>query len=271
VQPNLQLINKITSASVKGDHSNLQGRAYDEHRIATGKLPAYQSSYMVRGSVANPEFNFAEVLKSRFLLDSFTVSGGVLPVRGMPIPDYDCFYRLFATYGRSVEEIAKWTNRKSVNLFAEGLLNGVAFKLTGDGSNSKARKIYNEFFASRIDTLGLRLYDGSGLSRNNRITAAHFCDLLNYMTQSPMADEFFNSLPVAGKSGTISELCKGAAGDGRIYAKSGTMTGIKSYAGYINTLSGKKLAFAFVVSGYSCSQSTVKQQMEILLNQLTQY
>ena len=271
VQPNLQLINKITSASVKGDHSNLQGRAYDEHRIATGKLPAYQSSYMVRGSVANPEFNFAEVLKSRFLLDSFTVSGGVLPVRGMPIPDYDCFYRLFATYGRSVQEITKWTNRKSVNLFAEGLLNGVAFKLTGDGSNSNARKIYNEFFASRIDTLGLRLYDGSGLSRNNRITAAHFCDLLNYMTQSPMADEFFNSLPVAGKSGTISELCKGAAGDGRIYAKSGTMTGIKSYAGYINTLSGKKLAFAFVVNGYSCSQSTVKQQMEILLNQLTQY
>ena len=271
VQPNLQLINKITSASVKGDHSNLQGRAYDEHRIATGKLPAYQSSYMVRGSVANPEFNFAEVLKSRFLLDSFTVSGGVLPVRGMPIPDYDCFYRLFATYGRSVQEITKWTNRKSVNLFAEGLLNGVAFKLTGDGSNSNARKIYNEFFASRIDTLGLRLYDGSGLSRNNRITAAHFCDLLNYMTQSPMADEFFNSLPVAGKSGTISELCKGAAGDGRIYAKSGTMTGIKSYAGYINTLSGKKLAFAFVVNGYSCSQSTVKQQMEILLNQLAQY
>jgi len=191
-------------------------------------------------------------------------------VRGMPIPDYDCFYRLFATYGRSVEEIAKWTNRKSVNLFAEGLLNGVAFKLTGDGSNSKARKIYKEFFASRIDTLGLRLYDGSGLSRNNRITAAHFCDLLNYMTQSPMADEFFNSLPVAGKSGTVSELCKGAAGEGRVYAKSGTMTGIKSYAGYINTLSGKKLVFAFVVNGYTCSQSTVKQQMEILLNHLAQ-
>ena len=270
VQPKLQLTNKIISAKIKGDQSNLQGSAYDEHRIATGKLPAYQSSYMVRGSVANPEFNVAEVLKSRFLMDSFIVNGGVVPVRGMPIPDYDCFYRLFATYGRSVQEIAKWTNRKSVNLFAEGLLNGVAFKLTGDGSNSKARKIYKEFFASRIDTMGLRLYDGSGLSRNNRISAAHLCDVLNYMTQSPVANEFFNTLPVAGKSGTVSELCKGAAGEGRVYAKSGTMTGIKSYAGYINTLSGKKLAFAFVVNGYTCSQSTVKQQMEILLNHLAQ-
>jgi D-alanyl-D-alanine carboxypeptidase/D-alanyl-D-alanine-endopeptidase (penicillin-binding protein 4) len=119
--------------------------------------------------------------------------------------------------------------------------------------------------------MGLRLYDGSGLSRNNRIAASHFCDLLDYMTKSPASKEFFNTLPIAGKSGTISELCKGATGEGRVYAKSGTMTGIKSYAGYIHTLSGKKLAFAFVVSGYTCSQSTVKQQMEILLNQLAQY
>lgn len=268
VQAKLQLTNKIISAKVKGDHSNLQGRAYDEHRIATGKLPAYQSSYMVRGSVANPELNVAEVLNSRFLINSFKVSGGVLPARGMPIPDYDCFNRLFTAYGRSVQEIATWTNRKSVNLFAEGLLNGVAFKLTGDGRNSTARKIYKEFFASRIDTIGLRLYDGSGLSRYNRISAAHLCDVLSYMTHSPVSNEFFNTLPIAGKSGTVSELCKGAAGEGRVFAKSGTMTGIKSYAGYINTMSGKKFAFAFVVNGYSCSQSTVKEQMEILLNHL---
>ncbi|MEY3049249.1 MAG: hypothetical protein RL365_1287 [Bacteroidota bacterium] len=271
IQPNLQLNNKIISASVKGDHSNLQGMAYDEHRIATGKLPAYQSSFMVRGSVANPEFNFAQVLKSRFQLNSFNVSGGVLPARGLTIPDYDSLYRLFVNYSRSVQEIANWTNRKSVNFFAEGLLNGVAYKLTGDGRNSKALSIYPEFLATRIDTMGLRLYDGSGLSRKNRIAASHLCDLLDYMTKSSVSAEFFNSLPIAGKSGTIADLCKGASGEGRVFAKSGTMTGIKSYAGYIHTSSGKKLVFAFVVSGYSCSQSKVKQQMEILLNQLAQY
>lgn len=270
VQPNLQLTNKILSANVKGDHSNLQGHAYNEHRIATGKLPAYQSSFTVKGSVANPEANFAEVLKSRFLLRSFDVTGGVVPAKGMNIPDYDCLYRMFATYGRSVQEIAAWTNRKSVNFFAEGLLNGVAFKLTGNGSNRSGLKVYKEFLASHIDTVGLRLNDGSGLSRNNRISAAHLCDLLNYMTKSPVADYFYQTLPIAGKSGTISDLCKGGAAEGRVHAKSGTMTGIKSYAGYINTVSGKKLAFAFVVNGFSCSQSTVIRQMEILLNRLSQ-
>ena len=89
------------------------------------------------------------------------------------------------------------------------------------------------------------------------------------MKTSPAGNDFFETLPIAGRSGTISDLCKGAAGDGRVFAKSGTMTGIKSYAGYIETISGKKLVFAFIASGYSCGQSTVKKQMEILLNALS--
>jgi D-alanyl-D-alanine carboxypeptidase/D-alanyl-D-alanine-endopeptidase (penicillin-binding protein 4) len=268
-QKNLQLSSKIVSSNVKGDHSNLQGKAYDEHRLATGKLPAYQSSYMVKGSVANPEDNFAEVMNTRFLLDSFPVAGGFQTCRGMRLPDYDAMQHLFSHRGRTVKEIATWTNRKSVNFFAEGLLNGVAFKLTGKGTNSQAIDIYKQFFGPKIDTTSLRLFDGSGLSRSNRIAATHFCDLLRYMTKSPAGNYFFETLPIAGRSGTISDLCKGAAGDGRVFAKSGTMTGIKSYAGYIETISGKKLVFAFIASGYSCGQSTVKKQMEILLNALS--
>jgi D-alanyl-D-alanine carboxypeptidase/D-alanyl-D-alanine-endopeptidase (penicillin-binding protein 4) len=187
----------------------------------------------------------------------------------MRSPDYDGMQLLFSHHGRTVKEIATWTNRKSVNFFAEGLLNGVAFKLTGKGTNSQAIQIYKQFFGAKIDTNSLLLFDGSGLSRSNRIAASHFCDLLRYMTTSIAGDHFLETLPIAGRSGTISDLCKGAAGDGRVFAKSGTMTGIKSYAGYIETISGKKLVFAFIASGYSCGQSTVKKQMEILLNALS--
>lgn len=267
-QSKLQLTTKIISANIKGDQSNLQGKAYDEHRIATGKLPAYKSSYLVKGSVADPEFNFAEVFKARLILDSFQVKGSVQACRGLSVPDYDCLFRLFSYHGRSVQEIAGWTNRKSVNLFAEGLLNGVGYHLTGSGTNAQGLKIYKQFFGTRIDTAALRLFDGSGLSRNNRISASHFCDLLEYMTTSPMANEFFETLPIAGRNGTISDLCKGSAGEGRVFAKSGTMTGIKSYAGYIKTVNGKTIVFALIVNGFSCSQATVKQHMEVLLNAL---
>ena len=52
---------------------------------------------------------------------------------------------------------------------------------------------------------------------------------------------FFSTLPIAGESGTLKSLCKGQSGQGRIFAKSGTMSGIKSYSGYVHSSSGKKI------------------------------
>jgi D-alanyl-D-alanine carboxypeptidase/D-alanyl-D-alanine-endopeptidase (penicillin-binding protein 4) len=271
IQPNLNLTCRIVAANIKSDNSNIQGKAYDNNRIATGKLPANKESFMVRASVADPERNFLNVLQEQFKLSEIEVLGTFETKRASKRarPDYDKLRKLIVQKGKTVKDIANLTNRKSVNFFAEGLLNGVAYKLTGSGKNSKAIEIYKKFYAPKMDTSALRLYDGSGLSRNNRISTAHFCDLLTYMTLSPMYNEFFTSLPIAGKSGTIAELCKSGAGEGRVHAKSGTMTGIKSYAGYIHTFSGRKLAFAFVVNGYSCNSSVVKSLMEVVLNELS--
>lgn len=270
-QTELNLQNEILSAKVKGDNSNLQGEAYKQNRSATGKLPSYQSSFRVRGSVADPEKNFADALVTTCTLKGLAVRNGVLGVRvkNVTIPDYDALLLLSKAEGRSVGEIVQWTNRKSVNFFAEGLLNAVAYQYTGCGSNSNALKVCRQYLAQRMDTSGLRLYDGSGLSRNNRISAAHLCGILTYVYPSNIYEAFKASLPVAGKSGTIKDLCIGEAGESRVFAKSGTMTGIKSYAGYIHSISGRNIVFTLISSGYSCSQAHVKGQMQVLLNALS--
>ena len=269
-QPNLSLNCKIVSADIGYDNSNIKGKAYDENRSATGKLPANKESYVVRGSVANPESNFMHAMNDFFTKSSFNVSGGIHSNKTLKykLPDFDSIARLFNVNSVALKEITSLTNHRSINLFAEGLLNGVAYKLTGIGTTSKGIEIYKKFYGPRIDTTGLILYDGSGLSRNNRISASHLCSLLAYMTTSNAYEDFFNSLPIAGVNGTISDLCKGKAGDGKVHAKSGTMTGIKSYSGYIKALHGHDIVFAFIVSGHSCNQNTVIAQMEILLNAL---
>lgn len=269
-QSQLQLQHQILSAKVRGDNSNIQGEAYQQFRLATGKLPAYQSSFRVRGSVADPELNFADGLHAACVSGGLIPTKGVLSVRSQNVspPDYDGIKHVGKMEGRTVGEIVQWTNGKSVNFFAEGLLNGVAYHYTGCGSNSNGLKVYRHYLASRIDTSGLRLFDGSGLSRDNRISAAHLCSILSYVYRSNFYDAFRNSLPIAGKSGTIKDLCLGQAGENRVYAKSGTMTGIKSYAGYIYTASGRTLVFTMISSGYSCSQSHVKNLMQGLLNGL---
>jgi D-alanyl-D-alanine carboxypeptidase/D-alanyl-D-alanine-endopeptidase (penicillin-binding protein 4) len=113
--------------------------------------------------------------------------------------------------------------------------------------------------------------DGSGLSRANAISARHFCDLLRYMYTSPNYLNFRATLPIAGVSGTIKSLCKGQLGEGRVMAKSGTLNNVKGYAGYVETISGKKIAFSFCVNDFSCTSSQLVSKMEAVLNALAEY
>jgi D-alanyl-D-alanine carboxypeptidase/D-alanyl-D-alanine-endopeptidase (penicillin-binding protein 4) len=91
------------------------------------------------------------------------------------------------------------------------------------------------------------------------------------MSESKNGTIFFGTLPVAGRSGTLTNLCKDQPGQGRIVAKSGTMNRVKSYAGYVNSKSGKKIAFAITINNYTSSSSAVTDKIEKLLNVLAVY
>lgn len=270
-QSQLYFNSRIVSARIKGDHSNVYGYPYDYSRSASGRLPAYKSSYMVKGSIPDPELNFAEVFRNVLVSKGILLTGEVKTMRLAKLkrPDYDMITLLLSEKGRNVDEIATWTNERSVNFFAEGLLNGVGYKITGDGTNASALNVEHTYWGSKIDTSGLRIFDGSGLSRENKISASHFCELLKYMYHSPNFNLYFASLPTAGVSGTIRDLCNDQMGEGKICAKSGSMTGIKSYAGYIHSLSGRDFVFAVTVNGFTCATSHVVSKMEKILNSLS--
>jgi D-alanyl-D-alanine carboxypeptidase/D-alanyl-D-alanine-endopeptidase (penicillin-binding protein 4) len=184
---------------------------------------------------------------------------------------YEKFNLLFSQSSKTVKEIAFWTNFKSVNLFAEGLLNQLGYTKQGNGSTESSLKVLTEFWEQKIDLSGMILKDGSGLSRSNAISANHFCQLLNYMYKSNNFVDFKETLPVAGKSGTISSLCKGQMGEGRIFAKSGTISNVKAYAGYVYSKSGKKFAFSISVNNYNGSSADLQNKIEKVLNAIATY
>jgi D-alanyl-D-alanine carboxypeptidase/D-alanyl-D-alanine-endopeptidase (penicillin-binding protein 4) len=127
------------------------------------------------------------------------------------------------------------------------------------------------YWSGKINTTGLYISDGSGLSRNNAISASHFCNMLNFMSKSKSFQSFYETLPVAGQSGTLSSICKNQAADGRMHAKSGTMKRIKSYAGYINTKSGKQVSFALIINNFNSSSEYAVSQMEMVFNAIAQF
>jgi D-alanyl-D-alanine carboxypeptidase/D-alanyl-D-alanine-endopeptidase (penicillin-binding protein 4) len=272
--PGLNISNYVLSANVAEDNSYVHGLPFSLERKATGKLPVNQNKYLVKGSMPDPEFLIAHEFVRVINLKGIAVLNGAksLRINKLEKPSYNNDFKLlFQQESKTVKDIAYWTNLKSVNLFAEGLLNWIGYFSNGNGSTESGLKVMMDFWTNKINTNGLIIKDGSGLSRLDAISAMHFCELLKYMYSSDNYLDFRATLPIAGQTGTIRNLCKGGAGEGRVYAKSGTINNVKAYSGYVDSKSGKKIAFAFIVNNFNCSSSVITSKMENVLNALAEY
>ena len=269
--PNLVLRNNLLSLNGVGDNSLIYGGPYSYERTIRGSLGSNNKAFLVKGSMPDPENQFLFALKEALVKRGISIEGEVFGLRtagdnvSSPI-DYTNKLVLFEHVGKSVADVAYWTNMKSVNVFAETLTSWIGVENNGDGSVENGVSVIENYWKDKIYINGLDLTDGSGLSRSNSVNAKNFCSLLHYMYHSNNKDVFLNTLPIAGQSGTLSYFCKGQCSEGKIMAKSGTMRRIKSYAGYVNTLSGKRLAFALIVTNYSCSNNAIMKKMESVMN-----
>jgi D-alanyl-D-alanine carboxypeptidase/D-alanyl-D-alanine-endopeptidase (penicillin-binding protein 4) len=272
---NFSFKNDVIAGKVSDDNVIVFGANYSLNRYAQGSLPINQERFEVKGSMPDPEFQLAEewvkVLQLRGLIVRDGAKGLRLDEKQEKI-NYGAETKfLFQEKSKSVKEIAYWANFKSVNLFAEGLLNYIGLLQKNDGSTNTSIHALEKFWLGKINIEGLILKDGCGLSKENAISATHFCDLLKYLYSSKNYSDFKSTLPIAGVSGTIKNLCKGQAGEGRIYAKSGTISKVKSYAGYVVSKTGKNIAFAITVNNYGGSNSQVITEIEKVLNELANY
>lgn len=268
--PNLVVHNYVKAANGGGDNAYIYGAPYSLDRFVNGTLPAGSSAFVVKGSLTDPEFQFAyelqEVLRDR----GIEIVGELNTARKMEITSGNWSYSkrtlLFSHFGATIGSIIDKTNERSINLFAEHMINLVGYDSNGDGSTSNGLRVLEKYWSAKWSTSGMHVNDGSGLSRMDAISASNFTDLLKAMDAGENGKRFRKSLPVAGVSGTMRNICKNEAGHGKIAAKSGSMTRIKSYAGYVDSSSGKKYAFALIVNNQTCSSSTLVNKMEVVFN-----
>jgi D-alanyl-D-alanine carboxypeptidase/D-alanyl-D-alanine-endopeptidase (penicillin-binding protein 4) len=231
----LQFVTEATTGEAgSGDNSYIYGAPYTTLRYIRGTLPPNESDFVIKGSIPDP------VRKT-----------------------------IFTQFSPPLRDIIHWTNQKSVNLFAECLLNTIGLVKTGLGSTKAGLAEVLKYWENKgIPTEGMFLQDGSGLSPNNTITPYQMATLLRKITQESYYGAFLSSLPIAGESGTLASMCKDTPAEGRIQAKSGYMSRVRCYAGYATTLSGRRLAFAFFGNNYSDSPRKMKEKWEDLMIKL---
>lgn len=171
-------------------------------------------------------------------------------------------WQLVGTAETQLADVMDRCNTDSQNLFAESLFKLIGAKATGsEGSWATGRIAVMQFLRKHdLPTEGILLDDGSGLSKENRVTARLLATLLARMHGLPDWKVWMDSMAVAGDSGTLKKRFHGPL-EGKVFAKTGYINGVSALSGYIDCGQGKWVAFSFLYNKIT-STAPAKQAEE---------
>lgn len=147
-------------------------------------------------------------------------------------------------------ELLPLLGKESDNHAAEHVFKTIgAERRGGPGSWETGRDAVLEYLRSvGLSIAAVRIDDGSGLSKDNEVTARFVTELLRYMFAAPQGRLYRESLAVAGMDGTLRRRLRKEPYRGRVWAKTGTLAGVRALSGYVQTHQGRWLAFSFLVN-----------------------
>lgn len=189
-----------------------------------------------------------------------------------PQPDMSKATLLVEDKSPPLGEIVDVTLKWSRNIYAETMLRSMA----PDGAPKSAAGglvaleetlndwgIFGDYFIAK---------DGSGLSRYDYLSADALVWLLTYVWMDPRhADQYRAAMPLFGVNGNVANRLKDTPAGGRVWAKTGSMSQVRSLSGYLETLQGEPLVFAFIVNGFRIPSREIDAAMDKALMRLIQF
>ena len=155
---------------------------------------------------------------------------------------------------------------RSDNLMAEGMLRAIAPGGTRKDAIDEEMAVWT---MAGIGAHGVKIVDGSGLSRDNRLTARFLGQIYQYMLGEDFGDEYVSLFPLAGRHGTMRNFLIDTPLEGRVAMKTGSMKGVQSYSGYLLDEEGRPThLLVFMVNGFRCSRQALKNDIQRLLLEL---
>jgi D-alanyl-D-alanine carboxypeptidase/D-alanyl-D-alanine-endopeptidase (penicillin-binding protein 4) len=256
-----------------------------DSRISLERIPG-STVLTVRGQVAigspalrdtaavpNPTTFYLNALREALSRHGIAVGGSTIDIDDVQSPlDRSKATLLLEDRSASLFDIVDTTNKWSRNIYAETLLRSLspagAPATTEAGLKALAETlgrwgVSGDYFLAR---------DGSGLSRYDYLSPNALIGSLTYMWRNPdLADKFRASLPVSGVSGSLANRMKGTPAEGKVQAKTGSMSQVRSLAGYVETADGEPLVFAFIVNGFRVPMREMDAAMDQALIRLVAF
>ena len=265
--PNLLLMNELTSGEKgSGDNAYIFGAPNNYACYIRGTIPLGSKDFTIKGSIPDPAFTAAHLLmkhleKMGIETSKYATTQMELDLEGSAKTKRTTFY---THQSPDLKTIVERTNMKSVNLHCEAMLRVLGKEKKGAGTPEAGLKVVNDFWKKKGLSLdGFYLEDGSGLSPYNAVAAYHLATVMRLIKKDKqLFSSFYDSLPVAGKSGSLRNRLKGTSAQGNLRAKSGGLNRVRSYTGLAKNKKGEWLSFSMIVNNYSGSSGPVLKRME---------
>ena len=272
--PGIRVRNYVTAANSSKDNAYVYGAPWSYDWFVRGSIPKNKDDFKVKASMPDPELVAGLELDYALEQRGIDVKYAVLTMRELnrdrPFEKPE-LKELHVHTSPYLSTIINVTNRSSINLFAEHILCQLSVSKSGYGSTYNGALICMNYWANKIGAKALNMTDGSGLSRSNSVSAKFLVNMLGYMKKSRKFDRVESSITFPGKRGTMSGMCRGTSASGRVYGKSGTMTRVKSYAGYVHSTSGKIIGYAMISNNHTCTNTQVRKYFESLMVKMATY
>jgi D-alanyl-D-alanine carboxypeptidase/D-alanyl-D-alanine-endopeptidase (penicillin-binding protein 4) len=227
---------------------------FDARRDAPGWKPSYvgiESRPLSALSVDGARFagaNGSAVAAARMFTAALGRRG--ISVRGAPNtgPAANDAFALAVDYSDPLVDVVREMNQESDNFVAEMLLKELGASVARHGTTTAgAQVVGRELRVAGVPTTGVRIADGSGLSRRDRLTPDALVAILRAGAGDPsIGDAFVTSLSVAGISGTLEHRLQRRATRGRVIAKTGTTNVASALAGFVR----RRYVFAILQNGH---------------------
>ena len=249
-----------TVAKGGGSHLSTYRPMGSDFVYVLGQVPVGDDDEILDVAVPRPADWFARGLSAALARHGIIISGQVRSVVWPETPDWkrELLVKIGEVSSPPLRDLIRGFMKPSQNLE-----NDLIFEHAGETTrdeNPRSGETSEQLAVTALDDFlrkvgvpprNLFFDEGSGLSRNNLTTAAATVAVLQYMAGGRNAEDFINTLPIAGVDGTLRRRMKNTAAAGNVRAKTGTLRWANSLSGYVTSGAGERLAFSLMLNRYA--------------------
>ena len=237
-----------------------------------GSIPIGADPARVQIAVGNPTAWFAAGFRAALISGGIEVTGDSYDIDDVASrPEWNNSAVLYTHRSATLAQIAQPMLKDSINLYGEALLRLNAPTGVLPTNDAALAGLEARMTSWGIPRQGWQIIDGSGLSRRNTIAAEVLVGVLQRMYDPAGTSAWMTAFPVAGRDGTLANRMRGTAAEGNVRAKTGTMSNIRSLAGYARTRDGENLAFAILVNNFEGSAVAATQTIDRIAVRLSEF